>query len=151
MSDLFLQTEASTNLPSLSRNGTILLELKRYYVSQRLNELQATLSQIRQCQLCDRKLKDGTRGCKEGDNSSDQHREKHQDPATERCSPDDHQRWSALSASQKHSPRSPESRSFLNYKEEGQISDQQRSGSLQTNIPDTLMDQTMLETKDHLH
>ncbi|XP_055369802.1 uncharacterized protein si:ch211-286b4.4 [Betta splendens] len=33
--------------PSLSRNGTILLELKRRYVSQRLDELQITLDHIR--------------------------------------------------------------------------------------------------------
>ncbi|XP_036006210.1 uncharacterized protein LOC118556590 [Fundulus heteroclitus] len=82
--------ETSTNMPSLSRNGTILLELKRCYVSQRLNELQATLSQMRQCQLRDGKLKDGTRGRKESDDSSDQHREKEHDPAR------DHQRRSTL-------------------------------------------------------
>ncbi|XP_077467725.1 uncharacterized protein LOC144083617 [Stigmatopora argus] len=36
--------------PSPSRNGTILLEMKRRYVCQRLNELQTTLERIRQQQ-----------------------------------------------------------------------------------------------------
>ncbi|XP_038155551.1 uncharacterized protein LOC119792815 [Cyprinodon tularosa] len=73
--------ETSTNMPSLSRNGTILLELKRCYTSQRLNELQARLSQMRQCQLFDSRLKDGNEGCKESNEGSDQHREKEHDPA----------------------------------------------------------------------
>lgn len=38
-------------LPALSRNGTVLLELKRRYVSQRLDELQIMLEQqSRPCQ-----------------------------------------------------------------------------------------------------
>lgn len=81
MNDLYLQRETSTNMPSLSRNGTILLELKRCYTSQRLNELQARLSQMRQCQLFDSRLKDGNEGCKESNEGSDQYREKEHDPA----------------------------------------------------------------------
>ncbi|XP_076002437.1 uncharacterized protein LOC142995324 [Genypterus blacodes] len=42
--------------PGLSRNGTTLLELKRRYISQRLNELQVTLGQIRRCQQRDSSL-----------------------------------------------------------------------------------------------
>ncbi|XP_027854675.1 uncharacterized protein LOC114133186 isoform X2 [Xiphophorus couchianus] len=143
--------ETSTSTPSLSRNGTILLELKRCYVSQRLNELQTTLNQMRRCQLCDGELRDGTKGREESDDGSDQHREKEHDPATDRRSPPDHQRSAALSAGQKLSPRSPESRGLLNDKAESYISDQQRSGSVQTNNPDILMDQTFRRTKDQLH
>ncbi|CAL8373176.1 unnamed protein product [Gadus morhua 'NCC'] len=41
---------AGTELPALSRNGTILVELQRRYVSQKLDELQITLEQRRLCQ-----------------------------------------------------------------------------------------------------
>ncbi|XP_014845642.1 PREDICTED: uncharacterized protein LOC106919650 isoform X3 [Poecilia mexicana] len=100
--------ETSTSTPSLSRDGTILLELKRCYVSQRLDELQTTLNQMRRCQLRGAEPRDGTRGREESDDGSDRHREKERDPATERRSPLDHQRSAALSAGQKLSPRSPE-------------------------------------------
>ncbi|MED6257606.1 hypothetical protein ATANTOWER_027986, partial [Ataeniobius toweri] len=141
------QRETSTNTPSLSRNGTILLELKRCYVSQRLNELQATLGQMRRCQLHDGKLKEGTRGGKKSDDGSDQRREKEHNPATDCCSPADHQRLSTLSAGQKHSPRSPESRALSGSKMESHDSDHQRSSYVHTNNPDTLMDQN-IQTKD---
>ncbi|XP_054884304.1 uncharacterized protein si:ch211-286b4.4 [Poeciliopsis prolifica] len=116
--------ETSASTPSLSRNGTILLELKRCYVSQRLNELQTTLNQMRRCQLRDDEPRDGTKGSEESDDGSDQHREKEHDPATDCRGPPDHLRSAALSAGQKLSPRSPESSGLLNDKAESYISDQ---------------------------
>ncbi|XP_061829274.1 uncharacterized protein [Nerophis lumbriciformis] len=48
--------------PSLGRNGTMLLELERHYVSQRLNHLQITLDRIRQQQGSSSRSSDGVRG-----------------------------------------------------------------------------------------
>lgn len=49
-------------MPGPSRNGTILLEVKRRRVSQRLNELGITLGQIRGCRRHDSQSKDGMSG-----------------------------------------------------------------------------------------
>ncbi|XP_061917834.1 uncharacterized protein si:ch211-286b4.4 [Entelurus aequoreus] len=48
--------------PSLGRNETMLLELKRHYVSQRLNHLQITLDRMRQQQGSSSRSSDGVRG-----------------------------------------------------------------------------------------
>lgn len=49
-------------MPGPSRNGTILLEVRRRRVAQRLDELGITLGQIRGCQRRDSQSKDGARG-----------------------------------------------------------------------------------------
>ncbi|XP_068173588.1 uncharacterized protein [Antennarius striatus] len=69
------------DMPSLSRNGTLLLELKRRYVSQRLNELQIMLGHIKQCQQHDSESKDGTRGSTQMNNSPTQQGKMECDPA----------------------------------------------------------------------
>ncbi|XP_028320851.1 uncharacterized protein LOC114474630 [Gouania willdenowi] len=60
----------ATSMSSLSRNGTILLELKRSYVSQRLDELHTMLGQIRQRQQHNNKWKDETRGFPQAESST---------------------------------------------------------------------------------
>lgn len=58
----FLQQATAESVPGPSRNGTILLEARRRRVSQRLNELEITLGQIRGCQRRDSQSKGGMRG-----------------------------------------------------------------------------------------
>lgn len=129
-------------MPSLSRNGTILLELKRRYVSQRLNELQITLGQIRWCQRHDSKSEDGTRGRTQTDSSSAQHGQ------AEHCDADG-QRQDSIPASQIHSQQTVEDTGLGNYKLESHISDQ--SDTVQSNNPDTLLDYQMLESQALQH
>lgn len=138
-------------MPSLSRNGTSLLDLKRRYVSQRLNELQITLGQIRRCQQHDSKSKDGTGGCTQTDSSTTQQGQKEHYPGVDGCSPAVGQRQDSISASQSHSQQTVVSRSLGNYELESHISDQQRSDTVQSNNPDTLLDCQMLESLDRLH
>uniref|UniRef100_UPI0037E8190E uncharacterized protein n=1 Tax=Semicossyphus pulcher TaxID=241346 RepID=UPI0037E8190E len=109
------------SMPSLSRNGTILLELKRRYVSQRLDELQATLGQIRRCQQRDSESRDGTRGRTQTDSSSTQQGQ---------CQDGS------------HSQQTPESRGLGPYNTESHISDRQRSG--------LLLDSKLLESQNQL-
>ncbi|XP_070685492.1 uncharacterized protein [Pempheris klunzingeri] len=147
------QTARATpaSMPSLSRNGTILLELKRRYVSQRLNELQITLGQIRRCQQHDSKSKDGTRGCTQTDSSTTQQAQTEHYPAVDGRSPTDGQRQDSIPASQSHSQQSVESRGPGNYKMESHISDQQKSDTVQSNDPDTLLNCQVLESQDRPH
>ncbi|XP_051252661.1 uncharacterized protein LOC127361792 [Dicentrarchus labrax] len=137
-----------TSMPSLSRNGTILLELKRRHVSQRLNELQITLGQNRRCQQRDSKSKDGTRGHSQTDSSTTQQGQREHYPSIDGCSPADGQRQDCIPASQSHSQQTVESN---NYKVESHISDQQRSDTVQSNNPGTLLGCQMLESQDQLH
>lgn len=65
----FLQRKSSASAPGLSRSGTILLELKRHLVSQRLDELKVTLDLMRRRQQHDSKLKDGAGGRTQSDSS----------------------------------------------------------------------------------
>ncbi|XP_034025202.1 uncharacterized protein LOC117509573 [Thalassophryne amazonica] len=67
------EQDTPTVVQSLSRNGTMLLELKRCYVSQRLDELQTTLGHIRACQRHDSGSKPRTRGETQTDSSNAQH------------------------------------------------------------------------------
>lgn len=121
-------------MPSLSRNGTILLELKRRCVSQRLNELQITLGQIRQRQQHDSTPKDVTRGSTQTDSSTTQQGQGEHYPGVGVCSPADGQWQDNISASQSRSQQTVESRRLANYKLQSHISDQQR------NSPETLLD-----------
>lgn len=59
---IILQQATAESVPGPSRNGTILLEVRRRRVSQRLNELEITLGQIRGCQRRDSQSKEGMRG-----------------------------------------------------------------------------------------
>ncbi|KAF3692794.1 Sushi, von Willebrand factor type A, EGF and pentraxin domain-containing protein 1 [Channa argus] len=124
-----------TSMPRLNRNGTILLELKRRYVSQRLNELQITLGQMRQCQLQDSKPKDLTGGCTQTDSSTTQMGQKEHYPCVDVCSPADGQWQEKISASQSHSQQSVESRGLGNYKLKSHIPDQQSSNTVHSNNP----------------
>lgn len=135
---ILLQRATPTDMPSLSRNGTILLELKRRYVLQRLNELQITLGQITRCQQHDSKSKDGTRGCTQTDSSTTQQGESENYGSTDGLSPNDGQRRDSISASHSHSQQAEESRGLDSYKLESHISDQ-KSNTVQSNNADTLL------------
>ncbi|XP_030600885.1 uncharacterized protein LOC115790973 [Archocentrus centrarchus] len=141
--------ETPTDIPSLSRNGTILLELKRRHVLQRLNELQITLGQIRRCQQHDSKSKDGTRGCTQTDSGTAQQGESENYGGTDGSNPTDGQQQDNLSASHSHShsQKAIESRGLDNYKLESHISDQ-RSNIVQTSNPDPLLDCQMPGIQD---
>ncbi|XP_069546468.1 uncharacterized protein [Brachyistius frenatus] len=140
-----------TGMPSLSRNGTVLLELKRRYVSQRLNELQITLGQIRRCQQHDSKSKDGTRGRTQTDSSIAQQGERELYPGVDGCNPPDGQRWDSISASQSHSQQTQETGGLDNYKLESHISDLQSTNTVQGNNRDTLLDGQKPKNQDQLH
>ncbi|XP_030007196.1 uncharacterized protein LOC115431086 [Sphaeramia orbicularis] len=130
-----------TTMPSLSRNGTILLELKRRYVSQRLNELQITLGQIRQCQQHDSNSKDRTRGHTQTDSSTTQQEQSLLYSGIDDCSPPDGLGQDSTVASQSHNKQTAESAGLDNYTFES-ISEQQKS--------DTLLDGQMPEDLLHL-
>lgn len=147
---ILLQRATPTSMPSLSRNGTILLELKRRYVSQRLNELQITLGQITQCQQHDSKSKDRTRGRMQTDSSTTQQKQQERYPGLAGCSPTDGQQQDSIPASQSHSQQTLGSRGLGNYKLESHISDQQRSDPVQSNNPEILLNCQMLESKDRV-
>ncbi|XP_047449314.1 uncharacterized protein LOC125013066 [Mugil cephalus] len=139
------------SVPSLSRNGTILLELKRRYVSQRLNELQITLGKIRQCQQRDIKSKDGTRGRAQVDRSAAQRGDHEHYPGVDGHSPACDRWQDSISSGQSHSQQPVESRGLGSYKLESHIPDQQRRNSVQGNILDILQDCQIPEGQDHLH
>ncbi|KAF7667132.1 hypothetical protein LDENG_00078000 [Lucifuga dentata] len=120
-----------TTMPGLSRNGTILLELKRRYVSQRLNELQITLSQIRQRQQRDSNSKDSTRGHIQTDSSTTQQGQKEFNPDVDSCSP---------------IPASQSQQVVVSRDLENVICDQQRGDAVQSPNPDSqLLDRQDLE------
>lgn len=148
----FLSQRATpTSMPSLSRNGTILLELKRRYVSQRLNELQITLDHIRQCQQHDSNPKDVTRGRTKTDSGSTQQGQREHYPGVDVCSPADGQWQDGVPASQSHSQQTIQSRGLDNYKLESHIPEQQRSDMVQSTNPETLVNCQMLESQSQLH
>ncbi|KAK2847209.1 hypothetical protein Q5P01_010208 [Channa striata] len=125
-----------TSTTRLNRNGTILLELKRRYVSQRLNELQITLGQMRQCQQHDSKPKDLTGGRTRTDSSTTQQEQKELSyPGVDVGSPADGQWQDRIPANQSHSQQTAESRGLCNYKLESHIPDQQGSDPVQSNNP----------------
>ncbi|KAM4567238.1 uncharacterized protein PAE49_010636 isoform 2-T2 [Odontesthes bonariensis] len=142
---------SSTSIPSLSRNGTVLLELKRRYVSQRINELQVTLGQMRQCQQHDNKSTNGTKCSTQSDSRTAQQGEKDHYLGGDGCSPTDGHQLYSISASQNHSQHSAESRDLGNYKPESHISEQQRSCTVQTNNPNTLLNCQVLGSQELLH
>ncbi|XP_068592031.1 uncharacterized protein [Cebidichthys violaceus] len=124
---------ATPSMPSLSRNGTILLELKRCYVSQRLNELQMTLGQIRKCQQHDSKSKDGTRSSTQTDSSTTQQEQREHYPGIDDWSPAGSQRQDIIPSGKSHSHQRVESRGLGNSKLKSHISDQQMSDTVQSN------------------
>ncbi|XP_029373686.1 uncharacterized protein LOC115053250 isoform X2 [Echeneis naucrates] len=141
----------ATSMPSLSRNGTILLELKRCYVSQRLNELQITLGQMRPCQQHDSKSKHGTRGCTQTDSGTTQQEQREHYSGMDGCSPTDGRWQDGIPASQSHSQQTSESTVLHNYKLESHISDQQRSSSVQTSNPEMSLNCQMPESQGRLN
>lgn len=146
---IVLQRVTPTSMPSLSRNGTILLELKRRHVSQCLNELQITLGQMRRCQQPDSKSRDGTRGLTQTDGSATQQEQRKHYPGIDGGSLAVGQRQDSILASQSHSQQTIES--FGNHKLESHISGQQTSGTVQSNDPDAFPDCQMLESQDRLN
>ncbi|XP_068441414.1 uncharacterized protein [Clinocottus analis] len=139
-----------TSMPSLSRNGTTLLELKRCYVSQRLNELQMTLGRIRQSQQHDSESKDGTRSNTQTDSSTTQQEQRDHYPDINDWSPTGGQRQDSFPSGKSHSQQRVESKGLGNSELEGHISDQLMSDTVQSNNPDTLLDCQMLESQDQL-
>ncbi|XP_062275615.1 uncharacterized protein si:ch211-286b4.4 [Scomber scombrus] len=139
-----------TSMPCLSRNGTILLELKRRYVSQRLNELQITLGQIQQCQQHDSKSKDRTRRRTQTDSNTTQQGHSEHCSGVDGCSPSDGQRQDSIPASQSHSQQTAESKGLGSYKPKSHISDQQRSDTVHSPNLDTLLNCQMQKSQDLL-
>ncbi|XP_023817540.1 zonadhesin-like isoform X2 [Oryzias latipes] len=76
---------SSASTPSLSRSGTVLLELKRHLVSQRLDELKVTLDLMRRRQQHDSKLKDGAGGRTQSDSSIIQQEESEHVSTSDGC------------------------------------------------------------------
>lgn len=146
-----MQKATPTSRSSLSRSGTILLELKRRYVSQRLNELQITLGHIRQSQQHDGKSTYVTRSRSQTDSITTQQGKGDLYPGIEGCSPAGGQRKDSIPASEDHSQQKEKSRGLGNSKLEGHISDQQTIDSVQRHNPDTLLDCQILESQDQLH
>lgn len=147
---ILLQRATPRSVPGLSRNGTILLELKRRHVSQRLNELQITLGQIRRCQQHDSKSKDATRGRTQTDSAGTRQGREERYPGAGGCQPTDAQRQDGPPTGRSRSQQSGESTSPRNYKLEGHISEQQ-CGNVQSNNPDTSQDSQMQGSQDQLH
>lgn len=145
-----LQGATRTNMPCLSRNGTILLELKRRYVSQRLNELQITLGQIQQCQQHDSKSKDRTRGRTQTDSNTTQQGHSEHCSGVDVCSPSDGHRQDSIPASRSHSQQTTEGKGLGSYKPESHISDQQKSDTVQSPNLDTLLNCQMQKSHDLL-
>lgn len=124
---VMLVFQSATPTPSLSRNGTILLELKRHYVSQRLNELQITLEHIRRCQQHGRNSKDGTRDLALTDSSSTQPGQGKHYPVH---SASDGQRQDSTETS--HKTDTSEGKDLGNFKYESHITELQMGNSGQT-------------------
>ncbi|KAM8904697.1 uncharacterized protein AB9W97_008232 isoform 6-T6 [Spinachia spinachia] len=129
-----------TSVPSLSRNGTILLELKRCYVSQRLNELQTTLGRIRQSQRHESESKNGTRSSTQTDSSASQQEQGDHNPAVVDWSPCGGQRRYSFPCDTSHSQPRAESRGLGNSKLRSHVSDQPMRDTVQSNKPDALLD-----------
>lgn len=144
---LFVQRATSPSMPSLSRSGTILLELKRRYVSQRLSELQDTLGQMRQSQRHGSKSKDGTRARTQSDSITDQQGEPERYPGAHGCSSADVQQPDRFSAGPSHSQHAASSRDPGNSKPESHVSDQQGGATVHSNNPDALQDSAMVESQ----
>lgn len=142
-----MQRATSPIIPSLSRSGTILLELKRRYVSQRLNELRATLGQMRQSQQPDSKSGDRTRAYTQSDSSTNQQGEIECYPGANGCSPTDVQQGHNISSGRSHSPHCAASRHPDNPKLASHISDQQQGATVHSNNTDALQDSLMVESQ----
>lgn len=145
-----LQGATQTSMPCLSRSGTILLELKRRYVSQRLDELQIMLGQIRQCQEHDNKAKDRTRGRTQTDSSTTQQGHSEHCSVVDGCSPSDGQQQDSIPASQSHSQKTTESKGLGGYKPESHITDQQTRDAVQSPNLDTLLNCQIQKSQDLL-
>lgn len=128
-----VKRETEMDTPSLSRNETSLLEMRRCYVSQRLDELQVTLGQMRLCQQHDSKWKDGT----QSDVKTTQQGQTERYPGVDGFSPDEDQQQHGSSASQSPSQYHAECRDVS--KLESHVSDQQRS-AVHGNNPNTFLD-----------
>lgn len=140
LSNILMQQAIPTSIPSLSRNGTILLELKRSYVSQRLNKLQMTLGHIRQSQQRDSESKNGTRGRMQTDSSATQQEQSDHYPGVADWGPLGGQRPDSFPSDTSHSQQRAESRGPGNSKPESRISDQLMSDTVQSNNPDASLD-----------
>ncbi|KAG7455700.1 SCO-spondin-like isoform X1, partial [Solea senegalensis] len=134
------QRATPKGMPSLSRNGTILLELKRHYLSQRLNELQSTLRQIRQ------RPQNGSESMTGQEAVSKRHVStgREYSPGKSGRSSTDGQQTDGVLASQSQSEGLGASQL------ESHISDHQ-SGLGLINNPETSLDCQMLESPGHLH
>ena len=141
---LLQRATPTSSEPSLSRSGTMLLELKRRHVSQRLNELQLTLGRIRRRQQRGSESREGTGGRKQtGSSSSTKPGEREQYPGIDGCSSADGQQQGGVPASRSHSQENIQGRALGSNKVESHISAQQRS-----NNSEMLLDCQMLESQD---
>lgn len=149
---ILLQRAMSTsNKPSLSCNGTVLLDLKRRYVLQRLRELQIILSHTRQCQRHGSESKDGTGGRKHTDSSSIQQGQREHYSTADGCCPTVGRQQDGMPAGQSRRQQTVLSEVLGNHKLEGHISDQQWSDSVQSNKPETRLDCQMPASQGQLH
>lgn len=130
--------------PALSRHGTILLELKRRYVSQRLNELQITLSHIRRRRQHDSTALDRAEDLTQTDGIRQQEGAREQTAGLDGHSLFDHQRQDSALADQSRGQEIVKSRWLGNYLLESHISD----GQGQNLNLETSQDCQMLENQD---
>ncbi|AWO99018.1 putative SCO-spondin-like [Scophthalmus maximus] len=142
---------STSNKPSLSCNGTVLLDLKRRYVLQRLRELQIILSHTRQCQRHGSESKDGTGGRKHTDSSSIQQGQREHYSTADGCCPTVGRQQDGMPAGQSRRQQTVLSEVLGNHKLEGHISDQQWSDSVQSNKPETRLDCQMPASQGQLH
>lgn len=146
---VILQQATPTGMPSLSRNGTTLLELKKRHVSQSLNELQIRLGRMRQCQQHDSQSKVGTTGHSQAESSPTQLGQRQHYPDIDGSSPANGLWKDSIPASQ-----SPSQKPVMNpshYKLVSHISDPLRTEAIQRNNPVTLRDRLMLQNQLHFN
>lgn len=134
----------------LSRNGTVLLELRRRCVSQRLNELQITLGHIRRRPQHDGESEDGRRSPSQTDSSTTQQGEGGCYPGTAGCAAVDSWQQGSLPAGQSLGQQTAESNNLGNYELDCRIPVQERSDAVQSNNPGALLDGQMFQSKDGL-
>lgn len=136
-----------TSAPTLSRDGTTLLEMKRRHVSRRLDELHVTLGRIqRRRQEIDGESKDGTVSDTQTDSGSAQGEEQGEEQGGERYpgggdrSPTGGRRRDSFPTGESPSQRGAEGGGLGNSKLEGGVNDQSMSDGVQSNDPGALPD-----------
>ncbi|KAJ0022102.1 hypothetical protein NQD34_009592 [Periophthalmus magnuspinnatus] len=135
------RSASPSSVPSLSRNGTILVELKRRYLSQRLNELQITLEHIRRSQQHDSNSQAGTRSLIQTDSSSTHPEQSQVSPGMGPHNASHAQRQNSTEANHSHwqpAAQAAERTDHGIFKYESHITKQQLDN--QTSYPHTLLE-----------